>query len=273
MAESNGNVNSKIDKLRGRENFDTWKVAARSYLIIKGLWIVIEDEISAEESPVTNQKAIGELTLLIEGNLYNYIAESRNAIDVWKGLQKAFEDKGTARKVTILNKLVSVKLVEHKRMEQYINTILLYWNKTKLAGFTIHEDVVASLMLGGLPEQYRAMILGIENSGQDLTVDYVKTVLLQGIPDPYAEQDDIAMAATCVNRNCQGAKRCFKCGDLLHLLANCPRKNLRCNLCGDNRHLAARCPRNKKKTEDAEAKSEGKTEAKSEENPNPEIRM
>lgn len=193
MADQNVKVNS-IMKLKGRANYDEWKVAAKSYLIIKSLWSVVNEEVT--DSPETNQRAIGEITLLIEPTLYNYLIDSTSAKAVWDGLAKAFDDSGTARKVTILNQLVSIKLTKHETMEAYVNEILLYWRKSKIAGFNIEEQVIASLMLGGLPEEYRAMILGIENSGKDLTVDYVKTVLLQGIPDPLDRNEkEVAFAA------------------------------------------------------------------------------
>lgn len=247
-----------IEKLKGRENFDTWKVAAKSYLTIRGLWEIIDKEISPEESPNSNARAISEITLIIESSLYNYIEDSDNASVVWNSLLKAFDDSGVARKVTILNQLVSVRLTQYKNMEKYINAILLYWNKTKVAGFRIDEDVIASLMLGGLPDEYRAMILGIENSGQELTVDYVKTVLLQGIVDPLGKEEDKAMPAKCTFKKKRKGKRaiaCFKCGGG-HILINCPKKDLKCHGCGNVKHLIAKCPLKKKKNKKAFIKKE-----------------
>lgn len=189
---------ASFEKLKGRENFDTWKVAMKSYLVIKKLWQVIEEEIPPETSPNTNAQAISEMTLGMENSLYNYVEDSKSASEVWKGLLRACDDSGVARKVIVLNHLVSIKLKQYSSMEKYVNAILLNWNKTKTAGFSIEEQVVASLLLGGLPEEYRAMILGIENSGKPLTVDYVKTVLLQGIPDPFGTEEDRAMPARIV---------------------------------------------------------------------------
>lgn len=159
MAEASSKPLNSFAKLKGRLNYDEWKVAAKSYLIIRGLWTVVSTE--APESPETNARAIGEITLMIEPTLYNYIIDSTSAKEVWDGIAKAFDDSGTARKVTILNQLVSIKLTKYENMETYVNEILLYWQKTKVAGFKIEEHVIASLMLGGLPDEYRAMILGI----------------------------------------------------------------------------------------------------------------
>lgn len=114
---------------------------------------------------------------------------------LWKGLEKAFADSGISRKVSILNQLVSIKLTNINNVEEYVNEIFLLWNKTKVAGFNIEEDVIASLMLGGLPEEYTSMILGIENSGHELTVDFVKTILLQGIPSLTRAGEEKALSA------------------------------------------------------------------------------
>lgn len=248
MTENNENdTRHGIEKLKGRSNYDEWKVAAKSYLIIKNLYSVIEDDISPKDSPQTNARAISEITLLIDNSLFNYIEDSKSAKAVWDNLARAFDDSGVARKVSILSLLVSVKLKNFNSIEKYINTLLLYYNKSKVAGFHIEEQVIASLMLGGLPDEYLPMILGIENSGRELTIDYVKTVLLQGIPDPFESKDDIALNAIHVKeikeryKGYKGKRSCFKCGDVLHFMVNCPKKSWKCYKCGSTKHFMKNC--------------------------------
>lgn len=65
-----------------------------------------------------------------------------------------FDDKGTSRRVKILRQLNSVTLESGESMESYVNRTQLLWNKTIAAGFKISEDIVASIMLGGLPTEY-----------------------------------------------------------------------------------------------------------------------
>ena len=43
----------------------------------------------------------------------------------------------------------------------------------------IDYELTASLMLAGLPDELRTLALAVENSASDLTVDAVKTLLLQ----------------------------------------------------------------------------------------------
>lgn len=252
-----------FQKLKGRLNYDEWKVAAKSYLTIKSLWDVVSGKYPPTESPEANLQAISEITLMIEPSLYNYIVDSNSAKDVWDGISSAFGDSGTPRKVTILNQLVSIKLENFDKMESYVNEVLLYWHKSKIAGFSIEEQVIASLLLGGLPSEYRALILAVENSSKELTVDYVKTVLLQGITEP-VQRTNGERAMQAIKASTSGTQRstpkkkkraCYKCGDVTHFLARCPKKDLRCFECDDIKHLAKNCPRKrtpKKKEENKE---------------------
>lgn len=140
-------------------------------------------------------------------------------------------------------------------MERYVNEILLYYEKSKQAGFKIEEAVIASLMLGGSAEEYRAMILGIENSGKELTIDYVKTVLLQGIPENGLMREDkseAALAAVCKKGGTR-RRKCFICESELHLAISCPKRERKCYICGNESHLARQCP-------DKKIEEKGKTE-------------
>lgn len=91
------------------------------------------------------------------------------------------------------------------------------------------------------------MILGIENSVKDLTIDYVKQVLLQGISDPLEIEDDVALPIVMMDtkerkKGYKGKRSCFKCGDTLHLRVDCPKRDLKCSECGDFHHLVENCP-------------------------------
>lgn len=112
-------------------------------------------------------------------------------------------------------------------MEDYVNKMAMLWTKAKNAGFTIGEDVIGSLMLGGLPAEYRPMVLGIENGGKDITVDYVKTVLLQEVAFERNEPENALAAYSKKKFNSKQKKvrKCYSCGSTSHLANNCFKKN------------------------------------------------
>lgn len=100
--------NVQIEKLKGRENFDTWKILAKSYLVIKGLWKCCEER--ADESLTDKDlKAKSELILLVEPVNFSYVAEAETAYDAWKNLCNVFEDNGLTRKVIVLQQLIKTK--------------------------------------------------------------------------------------------------------------------------------------------------------------------
>lgn len=54
-------------------------------------------------------------------------------------------------------------------------------------GFNISEEWIGALLLCGLLEEYRSMIMALENSGIRITGDAIKTKLLQEVQIPSAD--------------------------------------------------------------------------------------
>jgi gag-polypeptide of LTR copia-type len=113
-----------FDRLKGRENYSVWKVGAKAHLIIKGLWNCCEtalaDGASAAEK-LSDQKAIAEITLLLEPSNYTYIDSAKTAKAAWDSITAAFDDTGTGRKVLLLKQMVSLKMEQCISIEDYVN--------------------------------------------------------------------------------------------------------------------------------------------------------
>lgn len=74
-----------FEKLKGRENYSVWRVGAKAHFITKGVWdefsIKREDLLDKDANPVptkvkSNEKALAELTLLLDPSVYTYIENS-----------------------------------------------------------------------------------------------------------------------------------------------------------------------------------------------------
>lgn len=218
-------TNIAVTKLRGRENYDTWKRSAQAYLTIKGYWKWTSTEITSTSNATdieSESKARAELNLLLDESLYSYVDEDDSTKKQWEALKTAFADSGLTRKVSLLQQLVSLKLVDCESMEEYINKSVSLWTKVKRAGFNIDEEVIGSLMLGGLPSEFTSMVMAIENSGKKITVDSVRTLLLQDtkfeMRDDGAEK---ALAAKARGTNFV----CHECKQHGHIRRNCPNRN------------------------------------------------
>lgn len=156
---------SKIpfDLLKGRENFDAWEIGAKSYLTMKDMWQWCEKKPDAAKSEETKSdaKARSEITLLLDPSLY--VAKAATAKDAWDGLVKAFQDSGSDLNIFTLKKFVTTKTSDFKSLKEYVNEMMKLWRRVQSAGYDIDEKTAGSLMLAGLPIEYRPMILGSDN--------------------------------------------------------------------------------------------------------------
>lgn len=238
-----------FDRLNGRENFSTWKVGARAHLISKGFWnsVVTELETSATADVKTkNEKALAEITLLVDPTIYSHLEHCKTAKEAWDTLTTSFEDNGVVRKVSLLKQWISLKLSDCASIQDYVNRYLTLRSKVNSAGFKIDEDVAGSIMLCGLPDDFRPMIMSVETSGKEITVDYVKNILLQEIDFNKEEQEKVlAVSGKKFNGNKTFNKKkkpvkCYECGGS-HYKNKCPQLKSKTNvvlLAATNRNVS-----------------------------------
>lgn len=169
--------------LKGRENFDSWRVGAEAYLSTRKLWKWTTKTPNAEkpEEVEEDKVAKGELTLLLDPSIYNHVSKSVTTKAAWKSVIDTYEDSVVSQKIYTLTKFVNTRANDFESLSAYVNEMLQLWTRVQSAGFSIDDKTAGSLMLGGLPEQYQSMVMGIENSGKDITVDFVKNLLLQDV--------------------------------------------------------------------------------------------
>lgn len=147
-----------VKKLMGRQNYDTWKIYAKSYLVIRGLWKCTQVDLApdaSEKDKETDLKAWSEVNLLVHESILSYIIDTSTAYTAWESLQSAFEDSGLCRKVELLKQLVQLSLEGCESVEDYINKVTMTSAKVKRTGLNLDAELVASLMLAGLPAEYK----------------------------------------------------------------------------------------------------------------------
>lgn len=228
---ASGSLSFPFEKLRGRENFDNWRRNAKSYLVLKSCWKITQNglsEGSSEKDHDSNERALAEITLMVEPCNFSHIASAVTAKDAWDSLMAAYEDSGLTRKVELLKKLVQLKLEQFQSVQDYVNDMVMTAIKLRNAGLDVGDELVASLLLAGLPNEYQSLVMAVENSRAKLTVDSVKSLLLQDVKfDCNKESTDNAL----YSKNFQ-QKRNVK---------NSNRKRFRCYNCGQEGHVRKEC--------------------------------
>lgn len=222
-----------IEKLKGRENFATWKFAMEHYLRLEGLWETID---GTDVKPEQISKAKSRIILMIDPMNFVHVQDAVTAKDVWDKLCGTFEDTGLTRRVSLLRILTTTNLHSCGSVESYVNTIISTAHKLKSIGMAVSDEWIGTLLLAGLPEEYKPMIMGIESSGVLITADSIKTKLLQDVRDDFAaavNESDVALYSGQKNRknkkNNQNSKskgpRCFECNLYGHISKHCPSKS------------------------------------------------
>lgn len=174
MAHNLSHENGRFSKLKGRENYDTWKIAAKSYLVIKKVWSCMQNTLGASASQAEKDAdllAWSELNLLLDESVYSYIATTATAKAAWDALEKAFEDSGLSRKLELLKQLISLKLSKCSSMEEYVNRMVMTSLKVRKAGLNLDDEIIASFMLAGLPDSFQSLVMAVENTPGKLTMD------------------------------------------------------------------------------------------------------
>lgn len=170
-----------IEKLTGRENYNSWKFAVCAYLECDDLWGCIEGTAEYVQNAQKERKARARIVLSLNKQLYSHVQNCDTAQETWKSLEKAFDDNGLTRKVGLLKTLTSTKLVDCKSVDEYVSQIITTTHRLKELKFEIQEEMVGALLLAGLPEEYKPMIMALENSGIPIRGDSVKVKLLQDV--------------------------------------------------------------------------------------------
>jgi hypothetical protein len=75
----------------------------------------------------------------------------------------------------LLSRLVNLKLNMFNSITEYITELLHVNNQLADLGKEIDDELVAALMLQGLPEEYTPMRLALENTNVTLSSDYIKS--------------------------------------------------------------------------------------------------
>jgi hypothetical protein len=139
------------------------------YLVHEALWDLVSNEPTTAAERKRDLHALSKIGLLVQPKCLVHLQDA---------LQTAFEDKEVNRRCVLLGKLFGIKLKHHTSMDS-LTQVLSTTQEMASNGKALDDDIITALLLQGLPNDYKPMKMAMENSGIELTTDYVKTKLLQ----------------------------------------------------------------------------------------------
>lgn len=214
-----------INKLKGMEDYNDWKFAMKMLLLREKLWTCIQicpdpnkvDEIDRDS------EALSLICLYVEPNIYPYVRETETAKHAWDNLARVFEDKGVNRRISLLDSLLGEKLNNHNSIHDYVTAVMTTANKLKDIGKGIDDELVAVVLLRGLPDEYKPLRMALEHSGMEITSENVRAKLLQEDLRKGNGEDKVLLTETNKGwKPKKGIVRCFKCGKKGHKKPDCP---------------------------------------------------
>lgn len=169
-------------------------------------------------------KAKTKIILLVDSVNYVHIEEAKTAKEVWENLSHAFDDSGLTRRVGLLRDLCTTTLTGCQNVEDYVSKIMTTAHKLRNIGFKVDDEWLGTMLLSGLPENYKPMIMAVESSGIPITSDAIKAKILQDVRN---ENDSKAFTATKGGQkksNYKKGPRCFSCNKYGHFSKKIPKR-------------------------------------------------
>lgn len=219
-----------IEKLKGSENYHTWQFAMRSVLEFSDLDACILLGNNCEKDATKLKKAKAKIVLCTDESLFVHIQSLSTAAEIWKKFKDLFEEHGLTRKIGLLRKLIGIRLENCNSMSEYVSEVTGTANKLSAIDFNVTDEWLVCILLAGLTDEYKPLIMGIESSGVAITADKIKMKLLDA---EYVKSTGTSESALLSKQNTPKLNNKFK------------KKSIKCYNCGGRGHKSIVCKKPK----------------------------
>jgi len=181
-----GSDNYRFPKLKGSENYESWKVDATSALKAKGLWWVTSGKLEKPEIPDSkattaakkeyastllhwedkNDRACGMITFSTEQGPRVHIVKIENAIQMWSTLQTQYGQSDLTTIYLAVKDLTQSKQSDFKSIQDYADSLKRAATKCSDTGNTVAPWMLSNLFLLGLNESLEPYIFGLIQSAK-----------------------------------------------------------------------------------------------------------
>lgn len=225
-----------FDKLKGSENFHTWRFAMQNFLALKGYTncikhrddtaatsttakIVHAADIATETDNTKLESAKAYLALGVDTSIYVHIHNCTTGLDIWNTLHRLYEDKGLYRKIGLLGSLLSNKLEDSDGMQDYVDKIANAANKLSGVGFPVNDEWLGAILLAGLTDEFKPFIMGLEANGVGISGDLIISKLLDCRDGN--DRNSALYSKKFDKKSKKKQRKCFNCGSPQHLANAC----------------------------------------------------
>jgi len=98
----------------------------------------------------------------------------------WDALRGEYESTALVRLNGLYSALFKTRFESFTSIQQYVDHILSIAEHLEAIGQPFADNVVGGIILGGLPEQFRSLTLGIQGSKQTTSVKFDQKLTVAG---------------------------------------------------------------------------------------------
>ena len=229
MSPRHANMESstKIEKFNG-DNYASWFGYMRAMYLSKQIWEVVNleeqpvigNEESRKEYKRMSNVALGMLFLHVKADYHHVIMDCEESWEAWKRLKEIYQGQEKAGRIYLKRELFSLKMNDNDNVLHHCNHALQIQAKLVNIGAGMDDEDIAICILQSLPKNYERIVTHLEMSDRALTSrDVIRAITNEHVKRS-ANQVHIKTETQAFNAE-KETRKCFKCGKIGHLEANC----------------------------------------------------
>lgn len=211
-------TNFSYPRLNDGSSFSNWKFRVKTLLEERGLKDAINKDKQLDEK-VKNEldaKAKSVIVQCISDKFIDIIKKCNTALEMLTKLEEIFERKSVFNQLYLRRKLLSLKCGNNERLTDHFIKFENVISELESSGTEMKENDKVCHLLLTLPDQYNTVITTLETMDKDLTIDFIKSRMLDAELKIKGDQSNSSKDA-----DAHSFLTCFKCGKEGHKSFKC----------------------------------------------------
>ncbi|CAB0005156.1 unnamed protein product [Nesidiocoris tenuis] len=226
-------------------NFSTWKFRVEYILEKKGVKSVArekfvfsgKDEKAIKDFMAKDIEARNVIVMCVSDKHIEYIKDAKSAFEMFEALTNIFARKSVLSRLFIRRKLLQLKCSKNGDLQEHFLVFDTLIRDLRETGSAIEEDDIVCHLLLTLPSCYETVVTVLESTTTQLTVEFVKSKLLdmelklksererdrESAADHFDREKEDYSFGSFSRLNQNRRKVCFGCGSHFHLQSDCNR--------------------------------------------------